>query len=132
MGEALPAMKSPLPLLVAALLPLAACNNNKAPEVVDTNPDPMASVLANRAPVELPPAIAAQKSMRCKDNSVVDVTFFQGDKQAVVTAKGADPVKLTAPDAGKPYTADGGWTMTGTASSVTLTQPGKGTQTCKG
>ena len=50
-------MKSLLPVFVAApLLALAACNSKPSqPEVVDTNPDPMANILANRAPVELPP-----------------------------------------------------------------------------
>jgi len=50
-------MKKTLPLTaVAALLALAACNSKPAaPEVVDSNPDPMANQLANAAPVELPP-----------------------------------------------------------------------------
>ena len=45
-------MKSLLPVFVAApLLALAACNSKPSqPEVVDTNPDPMANILANRAP----------------------------------------------------------------------------------
>ena len=60
-------MKSALLPAAAALLALAACNNKPAqPEVVDTNPDPMATQLANRAPVELPPAIKAEKTFRCK------------------------------------------------------------------
>src|SRR5436305_7107942 len=73
-------MKSLLPLIVAApLLALAACNSQPSqPEVVDTNPDPMANILANRAPVELPPAIKSDKTFRCKDQSLAFVTFFQG------------------------------------------------------
>lgn len=71
-------MKSLLPLIVAApLLATAACNSQPSqPEVVDTNPDPMANILANRAPVELPPAIKSDKTFRCKDQSTAFVTFF--------------------------------------------------------
>lgn len=127
-------MKSPiLPLIAAAsLLALAACNNQpKGPEVVDTNPDPMANMLKNAAPIELPPAIKADKSLRCKDNSLVYVTFFEGDKLAVVrTTQGGTPTRLTAPAAGQPLTA-AGWKMTGTPNSIDLTQPGKGEQSCK-
>lgn len=123
-----------LPLVAAAsLLALAACNSQpKGPEVVDTNPDPMANTLAHAKPVELPPAIKADKSLRCKDNSLVYVTFFEGDKLAIVrTKQGGTPTRLTAPAAGQPLTADGGWKMTGTPDSIDLTQPGKGSQSCK-
>ncbi|HIV76683.1 hypothetical protein [Sphingomonas yabuuchiae] len=126
-------MKSLLPVFVAApLLALAACNSKPSqPEVVDTNPDPMANILANRAPVELPPAIKAEKSLRCKDNSLVFVTFFEGDKQANVRLKQGDaPVILKAPAAGEPLTAEGGWKMTGDEKAVTLTTPKKPAQVC--
>lgn len=118
---------------IASLLALAACNSQpKGPEIVDSNPDPMANTLAHAKPVELPPAIKADKSLRCKDNSLVYVTFFQGDKMALVrTTQGGTPTKLTATETGKPLTADGGWKLTGTPDSIDLTQPGKGSQTCK-
>lgn len=129
-------MKS-LPLLsaAAALLALAACNSKpSAPEVLDTNPDPMAAELANRAPVELPPAITADESMRCQPgNILLYVTFFQGDKQVVVrTEKGGTPQRLTAEKAGDPLTAEGGWKLTGNAKNATITVPGKGEYKCKG
>ena len=126
-------MKS-LPLLTAAaaLVFLAACNSQSKPEVVDSNPDPMANQLANAAPVEMPPAIKAEKTMRCKDNSLVYVTFFEGDKTAVVrTSKDGSPNQLKAEKAGDPYTAEGGWKMTGGPETVTLTQPGKAALSCK-
>ncbi len=127
-------MKSPLlPVAAAAsLLVLAACNSQpRAPEVVDANPDPMANALKHAGPIELPPAIKADKSLRCKDNSLVYVTFFQGDKQAVVrTSKEGTPTKLTAAAAGEPLTA-AGWNLTGGPDSIQLTQPGKGEQSCK-
>lgn len=126
-------MSKPLFFLsAAALFALAACDSQPTqPEVLDTNPDPMAAQLANAAPVELPPAIKADKTMRCKDGSLAYVTFFQGDKQAVVrTAKDAAPVTLKAAEAGQPMTAEGGWSLTGDVGTIELTQPGKAAQSC--
>ena len=116
-----------------ALVALSACNSKpEKPEVLDTNPDPMAAVLANKGAVELPPAIKAEKTFRCKDNSLVYVTFFQGDKQVFVKAKkdGA-PTTLKAEKAGEPLIAEGGWKLTGDVGHITQTQPGKGELTCK-
>lgn len=127
-------MKSPLLLsATAALLALAACNSKSAdPDVLDSNPDPMATELANRAPVELPPSIKAEKTFRCKDNSLLYVTLFNGDKQAFVKTTPTGTInRLTAEKAGDPLTAEGGWKLTGTPSSITVTQPGKSSQTCK-
>lgn len=120
-------------MALASLLALSACDSKPAaPEVVDTNPDPMANVLANRAPVELPPSIKADKTFRCKDNSLVYVTFFEGDKQVVVrTEKTGTPTRLTAEKGGEPLTAAGGWKLTGNTANITLTRPGKGELTCK-
>ncbi len=117
---------------VAALLVLAACNSKPAsPEVLDSNPDPMANTLANAAPVELPPSIKSEQTLRCKDNSLVYVTFFNGDKQAVVrTKQNGTPTTLKSDVAGSPKTAEGGWSMTGSEDSVTLTSPGKSAQIC--
>ncbi|SEN34075.1 hypothetical protein SAMN05192583_2533 [Sphingomonas gellani] len=125
-------MKSPLLLPTAVLLlGLSACNKSQ-PQVVESNPDPMATALANRPPVELPPSIKADKTMRCKDNSLVYVTFFDGEKQALVrTEKTGTPTRLTAPAAGEPLTAEGGWKMTGTPATITLTRPGKAALSCK-
>jgi len=131
LGEARRAMKSILLPTVAALAALSACNSNSSTEVLDTNPDPMANQLANSAPVEMPPAIKADKTLRCKDQSLIYVTFFQGDKQANVRTEANGPATvLKAAEAGQPLTADGGWKMTGTTDSVTLTRPGKSAQTC--
>ena len=125
-------MKSFLPLLAAPLMALAACNSQPSkPEVIDANPDPMANQIANAAPVELPPAIRADKTFRCSDSSLVGVTFFQGDKQVLVRAPStATAVRLIAPEAGKPYTAEGGWTLSGDEKTITLTAPGKKGLSC--
>src|SRR4051794_23702328 len=87
-----------LPIAAIALIALSACNNTqKAQEVTSVADDPNAAAVRNAAPVELPPAITADVTMRCKDNSLVYVTFFTGDKQAVVkTAKDGPSTMLTA------------------------------------
>lgn len=124
-------MKSPFPIAAAALFALAACNSKSEPEVLDSNPDPMAAELANAGSIEMPPAIKADKTMRCADNSLVYVTFFEGDKQAVVrTEQGGTPTTLTAANAGEPLTAEGGWSMTGDTANVKIEVPGKGTLSC--
>lgn len=123
--------KSPLFAAAAALLSLAACNQDKPEELSSTAPDPMASQLANAAPIELPPAIAASKSMRCGDNSLVFVDFFQGDKMVIVrTVKGGPATTLKAPNAGEPYVAEGGFKLTGNAKTATVVTPNEGTRTC--
>ena len=128
-------MKMLAPSLVAvSLLALTACNSNKDPEVVSSvSEDPQAAEIANRPKVELPPAIKADKSMRCQPGNVlIYVTFFEGDKQAMVrTEKNGAATKLTAATAGEPLTG-AGWTLTGNPTNAKITQPGKGAFTCKG
>jgi hypothetical protein len=125
-------MKNP-PLIAAAaiaLLSLTACEN-KPEEVSSTAPDPMASQLANAAPVELPPAIAESVTLRCGDNSLVYVDFFQGNKQVQLkTEKGGPATMLKAPEAGQPFEAAGGYKLTGTPKNVSVTVPGKAAKTC--
>jgi uncharacterized protein with LGFP repeats len=125
-------MKNPSLIAAAAvaLLSLAACQN-KPEEVTSTAPDPMASQLANAAPVELPPAIAESVTLRCGDNSLIYVEFFQGNKQVQLkTEKGGPATMLKAPEAGQPYEAAGGYKLTGTSKNVTVTVPGKAARTC--
>jgi hypothetical protein len=124
-------MKSPLPIVAAAFLALAACSSETTPEVIDSNPDPMAKELANAGAIELPPAIKADKTMRCSDNSLVYVTFFEGDKQAIVrTEKGGTATTLKAANGGEPLTAEGGWKLSGDPANISIEQPGKGALTC--
>ena len=76
-------------------------------------------------------SIASSKIYRCKDNSVVYIDWLSDNKSANFRANQNDvPVTLTAPEAGQPMVADG-YSLTGTPSgSVTLTRPGKGSQSC--
>ena len=113
---------------IAATLSLAACNNE--PEVVDTAPDPQAEALKNAPPVELPPAIAASRTYRCKDNSLVYIDFYTNDTARYRTEQGGEATTLTSAGEGQPYTAEG-HSVSANAADITLTAPGKGTLTCK-
>lgn len=127
-------MKSTLSLAVAvaALLPLAACNKPSPAERANaTAANEAAAADEAAAAAPLPPAIRGDKSFRCKDNSLAFVTFFQGDKQAVVRDKQDGPATvLTATTTGEPLTATGGWSMTGDESGIMLTRPGKPAVSC--
>jgi hypothetical protein len=124
-------MKHYIPLIAAASLSLlSACGSNE-PEVVGGPADPMASELANAAPVELPPSVKVSHSYRCKDNSLIFVDFMSDDKTANLrTEKNGTPTKLVAAEAGKPYMAEG-FEVTGSGSTITAAVPGKGAQSCK-
>ena len=125
-------MKYYIPLIaVASLTMLSACNKNDEPEVVGGPADPMAEQLANAAPVELPPSVKANKQFRCKDNSLIFVDYMSDDKTAQLrTEKGGTATTLKAAEAGKPFTADGGFEVSGAGNDVTITVPGKGAQAC--
>ncbi|PAX08720.1 hypothetical protein [Sphingomonas lenta] len=124
-------MKHRLLLAGAALVALAACNNRPSAEAVGPESEPAANKTA-AAPVELPPAIRAEQTFRCRDNSLLYVTFFEGDKQVLVrTEQNGAPTTLRAPNAGEPYTADGGYRLTDTTENITVTLPGKSEQSCK-
>ncbi len=119
-----------LPAAALALLALGACDN-KPTEVTSVSPDPHATELANRKPVELPPMMTSEGTFRCKDQSVVIVDFFQGDKQVLVKPeKEGSFTKLTSDKPGDPYKAEG-YALTGDKGGITLARPGKPEQPCK-
>jgi uncharacterized lipoprotein YajG len=124
--------RTPLLLALIATAALAGCN--KENHTIIAGPDDDA---ANRAPpmngpVTLPPSILASKSYRCKDNSIVFIDWLSDNKSANYRAKRTDtPVTLSAPQPGQPMVADG-YSLTGTSpgSTITLSRPGKGSQSC--
>jgi hypothetical protein len=115
---------------VAAVLALSACNKPE-PEVIDTNPDPMANQIANAAPVELPPAVTDSGIYRCKDNSVVYVDFL-GDKTSanVRTSKDGAPVMVKAGAEGNAMTGPNGFSVQGTGKTVQIAVNGGAAQSC--
>ena len=118
--------------LVAAVA-IAGCTK-KDHTIVGT--DPSAANTPAVAPIDatsLPPSIEATKSYRCKDNSLVYIDWLSDKMTANVhPTKGAPPIQLKASEAGKPLTAEG-YSLTGSAqgAGVTLTMPGKGSQSCE-
>ncbi len=129
-------MKTPLlPATAVALLALTACQSHTTTTTNTTDNGTTSTTTTNNTVAAVPldlPSIKAEVSMRCHgDNSLAHVTFFQGDKQVTVQSPADAPaVVLKAPEAGKPYVADGGWELTGTPKSIKLTAPGKPAQTC--
>ena len=121
-------------LMIASAAALAGCGNEDHNLVVGGPEDPMGNQLANAAPVELPPAIAASKIYRCKDNTVVYVDWLADNKSANLrTEKNGAATQLKGEEAGAAMTAEGGYSLTGsaTAASISLTRPGTGNQSCK-
>lgn len=99
--------------------------------MINTNPDPMADVLANAAPVELPPAVKDSVIYRCKDNSIVYVDFLADDKSANIrTEKGGAPTLVKAAEAGQPMTAEG-YSVSGSGEAVEIAVKGGAAQTCR-
>jgi hypothetical protein len=126
--KTLPPLFRVAPLALLAFV--AACN--KSDTAATTNAaDSAEANTAAAAPVELPPPLLASRTFRCKDNSVVYIDFYGGEKTADLRAQKDGPVtKLTAEESGKPLTG-GGYTVSGTGTEVTMTQPGKPSQSCK-
>ena len=123
---------SPLLALVAAAA-LAGCNKENHTIVAGPAGDEANNAAAN-AGVQLPPSITASKIYRCADNQVVYVDWLSDNKSANVrTDKGGSPTQVTAPEAGKPMTAAGGYSVEGTAaaSSAKIAVPGHPAQSCK-
>ena len=119
-------------LTLGAAAALAGCNEQNH-NIESGVPDTMANEIANAAPVELPPAIAASKIYRCKDNSVVYIDWLSDSKSANIrTDKNGSPTHVVGPEAGQAMVAEG-YSLSGsaTAASVTLARPGKGSQSCK-
>ncbi len=119
-----------LPLAaLAALATLGACSSE--PETVNAGPvDPQAEALNTAAPVQQLRMIQASRTFRCKDNSLIYVDFYTDNSAAARLEKGAAPTLLTAADGKPPYTGEG-WSVSDNAAQVTITAPGKGSQSCK-
>ncbi len=115
---------------VAAILALSACN----PEPEKVGPldnDPQREALANAPPIkELPPAIQASRTYRCRDNSLVYVDFYTNNTAHLRRERGAEPVILTAEGGTPPYAAEG-YSVSANADEVSITMPDRGTQRCR-
>ena len=120
--------RTTLALVLTAAAALAACTED---HTIRAGPDE--GNVTDNAGVVLPPAIVASKIYRCKDNSVVYIDWLSDKKSANVRSdKNGPATQVVAPAEGEAMVAEG-YSLTGTSagSSVTLTRPGKGSQSCK-
>ena len=122
--------RTPMLLMLAAAAALAGCNKESHTIVAGPPGDDVNA--AKNANVQLPPSITATKLYRCADNSVVTVDYLSDNKSANVHEKGGNVTQVTAPEAGQPMTAAGGYSVDGsaTASSAKIAVPGHASQTC--
>lgn len=88
-------------LLSFALVACGGSGEPKEPKVDPTQTRPA-------APIVLPPSIAATKSFRCKDNTVLIVDFMSDGLSAnVTTEKGSAPVRVKGAAAGQVMVGEG-------------------------
>lgn len=118
--------RTPLLLAIVAAAALAGCSNQAQNVAAEEN-----STDAN-AGVELPPSIAASKTYRCADNSVIQIDWLSDNKTANVrTEQNGAPTQVTAPEPGQPMTSASGLGLEGTvAGPVTVTLPGGASKSC--
>lgn len=119
-----------LALLIAGTVALSGCHSHTIVTGGDDGNDTNHVASKN---VELPPMIASAKSYRCGDNSTVYVDWMSDKKSANIrTSQAGNPNHVSADAEGKPMTGNG-YTLDGAyaGSSVKVTVPGKGTQTCE-
>jgi hypothetical protein len=107
-------------LLIAAAA-LAGCDQSDHTLSPVGPYDPQANAVNTAAPVALPPAITAQKSYRCKDNSVVYVDWYADGSARLKKDKTEAGTQIPAPAEGAPSA------LGGDANSTSITANG---QTC--
>jgi len=124
--------RAPLLITLAAAAALAGCN--KQSHTIVAGPPDYDTNTAPNGPVTLPPAVAASKTYRCDDDTIVYVDWLADNKSANVrTEKAGKPTQVTAANVGKPMSAAGGYSVEGTASasSAKIAVPGHPSQSCK-
>ena len=122
--------RTPLLITLAAAAALAGCHKHT---IVAGPPGDENDTNVANANVQLPPSIIATKLYRCTDNSIVTVDYLSDSKSANVrVGKDTTSTLVTAPEAGKPMTAAGGYSVEGspTSSSAKISVPGHSSQTC--
>ena len=121
-------------IAVAAAALLAGCNQEDHTIVAGgpQSEDPAAAALEAQGPVELPPSVAASKTYRCADNSVVHVDWLSDGKSANVRTDAGGTVHVEAPEAGQPMTGGTGYSVAGTADAASAKiATGGSAQSCK-
>ena len=124
--------RTPLLIALVAATALAGCNKESHTIVAG---DPGDNTNAPEiAPAALPPSITESKIYRCADNKIVYVDWLSDNKSANVrTEEGGMPTHVTATETGVAMTAEGGYSLSGSASaaSAKIAVPGHPAQSCK-
>jgi hypothetical protein len=132
-AKAAPMIRTASLITVAAAALLAGCNQDNT--IVAGGPDtsdPAAEALQANGPVALPPSVAASKTYRCADNSVVHVDWLSDGKSANVRTDAGGTVQVAAPEAGEPMSGGTGYSVSGTADAASVTiATGGAAQSCK-
>lgn len=126
--------RTPTLLALVAAAALAGCNEDHTIVTGGPQEGNDANQAAAEANLTLPPSISASKIYRCADNDVVYVDWLSDGKSANIRAeKDSPPTQVTAAEAGKPMTAAGGYSLSGTpdAASVRIAVPGQSEESCK-
>lgn len=116
---------------LAAFLALTACGgSDEAANDAAGNNAVTAEANSAAAISELPPSITASRTYRCRDNSLVYADFYTNNTVRVRQgSQTAEQTTLTAEGGNPPYRASG-WSISANADEVTITQPGRGSQSC--
>ena len=109
--------KTPLLALIAAAA-LAGCDQSDHTINGNGPYDPQANAANAAVPVELPPAIAASHSYRCKDNSLLYIDWLSDGSARAKTDKAGRATPIKVGEAGDP-------SLAGDAQAKTVTYNGK-------
>lgn len=111
----------------AALITLAACKSE--PEVIGGPADPQRDALKNAPAVELPPTIAASRTYRCADNSLIYVDFLSNDTATVRASQDGERHQLAKAESGA-FEADG-YSVSANEATIQYKAPNQSEQRCR-
>jgi hypothetical protein len=114
-----------LALLVLTTLALTGCGLGSG----SASTDKSGTDNVQSARVILPPSIKVSHVYRCKDNSIISIDFLS-DNVTATFRSGTVTSQLRASAPGEAFT-DGTQTVIGGGAAITLTRPGKASQSCK-
>ena len=113
--------------IVGLVLALTGCNKHSASDAANE-----AAAQNTQAPAPMPPAVKESHVYRCAGNGIIYVDFLTDDRTANLQlgSMEAPIVRLTAPEAGKPFEG-GDYSLSGEGATVKLTKKGEAAKTCK-
>lgn len=114
---------------LAALLALGACSNEP---IQVGSADPQANLVKNLPAAAPTPSIKSARTYRCKDNSLVHISFLSDDITALVRDKEENPPRATlkASAPGQPFEGSG-YSITGEGETITYKSPDSPAQSCR-